>query len=83
MPILDNPCNVTTMKYFQRTLFTLALTLTMLHGGWTTLQGDDWPQILGPSRNGQANGEKLFETWPAEGPKELWSRDCGQGFAGV
>lgn len=43
----------------------------------------DWPQILGPNRNGIAESEKLAETWPADGPKELWSKDVGDGFSGV
>ncbi|MDA0588031.1 MAG: PQQ-like beta-propeller repeat protein [Planctomycetota bacterium] len=43
----------------------------------------DWPQILGPDRNATATGEKLAETWPADGPKELWSMKVGDGFSGV
>lgn len=43
----------------------------------------DWPQILGPDRNGIATAEKLLPKWPADGPAEVWSRDVGQGFAGV
>ena len=42
----------------------------------------DWPQILGPHRNGQADGEQLT-AWPAAGPPLVWSRAVGQGFAGV
>jgi outer membrane protein assembly factor BamB len=42
----------------------------------------DWPQILGPHRNGQADGEQLA-VWPTAGPRLLWSREVGQGFAGV
>ena len=47
------------------------------------LSADDWPQILGPNRNGRANGETLLEKWPAGGPEKIWSRPCGTGFAGV
>jgi outer membrane protein assembly factor BamB len=42
----------------------------------------DWPQILGPHRNGKADGEQL-EAWPATGPKMLWQRSVGSGFAGA
>jgi len=43
----------------------------------------DWPQILGPSRNGQAaKDETLASQWPASGPKLLWSRPLGAGYAG-
>ena len=43
----------------------------------------DWPQIHGPQRNGKAEQETLLETWPAGGPKVLWRRDVGSGFAGA
>ena len=42
----------------------------------------DWPQILGPHRNGQAEGEQLI-AWPAAGPETVWQVDVGHGFAGV
>ncbi|WP_254511137.1 PQQ-binding-like beta-propeller repeat protein [Anatilimnocola floriformis] len=45
-------------------------------------QAGDWPQILGPQRNGQAEKEKLFDTWPAAGPKSEWSYSLGSGYAG-
>jgi outer membrane protein assembly factor BamB len=43
----------------------------------------DWPQILGPNRNGQAEGEQLNGTWPASGPKVLWRYTLGSGYAGA
>jgi outer membrane protein assembly factor BamB len=43
----------------------------------------DWPQILGPNRNGQAIGELLVESWPASGPKVLWRYKLGSGYAGA
>jgi outer membrane protein assembly factor BamB len=43
----------------------------------------DWPQILGPSRNGVAVGETLAAAWPRGGPPTLWQREVGRGFAGV
>ncbi len=46
-------------------------------------QGGEWPQILGPRRNGVADHEKLAATWPAEGPRQIWRRDVGRGYAGV
>ncbi len=49
---------------------------------WQARAGD-WPQILGPSRNGQAQNERLAESWPKSGPKVVWQQDVGHGFAGV
>ncbi len=43
----------------------------------------DWPQILGPNRNGLANDELLADSWPAKGPRTIWQRDVGQGFSGL
>lgn len=43
---------------------------------------DDWPQILGPNRNGQAQNEALADSWPNTGPKNMWSKDIGAGYAG-
>jgi outer membrane protein assembly factor BamB len=43
----------------------------------------DWPQILGPQRNGHAVGESLAATWPAGGPRSVWEAPCGSGFAGM
>jgi len=46
--------------------------------------GGDWPQILGPTRNGVAVGdERLADRWPAGGPRQAWKRDVGAGVAGV
>ena len=45
-------------------------------------QAGDWPQILGPERNGKASGEKLAATWPAGGPRKLWTHKLGSGYAG-
>ena len=46
-------------------------------------QAGDWPQILGPGRNGVAVDEQLADTWPEAGPATLWSRPVGSGFAGA
>ena len=43
----------------------------------------DWPQILGPDRNGVAGGdEKIVDAFPVIGPKILWTVKVGQGHAG-
>ena len=47
------------------------------------LNAADWPQILGPNRNGIADGEKVMSEFPKGGPKSLWHAEIGSGFAGV
>ena len=54
--------------------------LGLLIGG---ARAGEWPQILGPNRNGVAVGERLADAWPEGGPKTVWSRPVGSGFAGV
>lgn len=44
----------------------------------------DWPQILGPGRNGVAAAdERLGAAWPAAGPPVAWRRPVGSGYAGI
>jgi outer membrane protein assembly factor BamB len=63
-------------RYFAMLAWTFSVSLCAL-----TFAGD-WPQILGPNRNGTANGEKLLEKWPAAGPKIAWRAAVGTGYAG-
>lgn len=44
--------------------------------------GNDWPQILGPHRNGVYEGQDLAATWPKEGPPLRWQKKIGAGFSG-
>lgn len=50
----------------------------------SSLPAGDWPQILGPNRDGRASAnEKLAESWPKDGPSVAWEREVGSGFSGV
>lgn len=42
----------------------------------------DWPQFLGPHRDGTSDPGALADAWPAGGPAILWKKDVGQGFSG-
>jgi outer membrane protein assembly factor BamB len=42
----------------------------------------DWPGIYGPGRNNISDQRGLLRTWPAEGPKVLWTAPVGLGFGG-
>jgi len=42
----------------------------------------DWPQFLGPTRNGVYAGADLADVWPKEGPPVVWQEQVGQGFSG-
>ena len=43
--------------------------------------GADWPQWLGPNRDGSTT-DSIATKWPADGPTKVWSRDVGHGFSG-
>ncbi len=47
------------------------------------IEAGDWPQILGPNRNGVAVDERIASSWPGSGLKTLWQREIGRGFAGI
>lgn len=44
----------------------------------------DWPQWLGPQRNGRSAETGLLPQWPAAGPPLMWhSTDVGKGYGSV
>lgn len=60
----------------------IGVCLVLLQG--VLVRAADWPQILGPTRNGvAAEGETPPVAWPAAGPKLVWEIEVGRGFAGV
>lgn len=44
--------------------------------------GEDWPQFLGPERNGNYTGTPIGTSWSKDGPRKLWERKVGEGLAG-
>ena len=49
----------------------------------TTLSAGDWPQILGPYRNGLATkNESIADGWGRDGPPVNWTLKVGEGLAG-
>ena len=62
----------------------LALVGVLIAAWATTARAGEWPQILGPDRNGiAAADESLADAWPAGGPPVVWRRGVGAGYAGV
>ena len=49
-------------------------------GAQTTVA--DWPQHLGPGRDGAYRGPALADNWGSGGPKVVWTKPVGQGFSG-
>ena len=69
-------------RNFKRMLIYASVALAACCLGNLESVAGDWPQILGPHRNGEASDEKLSNTWPKDGPKLLWRYSIGSGFAG-
>lgn len=60
---------------------TMAKVLFLLLLAVSTVAGD-WPQFRGPRRDGVSVEKGLLQSWPAEGPKALWStKNLGRGYS--
>jgi outer membrane protein assembly factor BamB len=45
-------------------------------------KAEDWPQFLGPTRNGKYAASDLTTVFPKAGPPVVWKKTIGQGFSG-
>jgi outer membrane protein assembly factor BamB len=54
-----------------------------LLGITAALGAADWPQFLGPNRNGSSPETGLLTKWGAEGPKVVWKVEGGEGYSGI
>jgi outer membrane protein assembly factor BamB len=43
----------------------------------------EWPQFLGPNRNGLSAETGLLDRWPEGGPKTIWRAKGGVGMSGL
>jgi outer membrane protein assembly factor BamB len=44
---------------------------------------DDWPQFLGPNRNGISAENGLIDSFPDTGPELIWRRPLGVGMSSI
>ena len=58
------------------------ITVVVLLLGIADVCAQDWPQYLGPNRNGTSNQKDILRSWPENGPEVLWTADVGIGFGG-
>ena len=49
----------------------------------SALLAADWPQFGGPNRDFIVDCKGLADAWPAEGPKQLWKRELGDGYSTI
>lgn len=57
-------------------VFTLFFSCTLI------TSAGDWPQGLGPLRNGVAIDEEAIQAWSDAGPIKQWTHEVGMGYAG-
>ena len=62
------------MKYYLPLLAVLAFS--------SGISAADWPQWMGPTRDGVWNEEGISARFPEGGPKKLWSMPVGGGYSG-
>jgi len=48
--------------------------------GFSGGQAADWPQFLGPQRNGSTT--ERITSWPSTGPRRIWKQAVGSGYSG-
>jgi len=48
----------------------------------TSAFAEDWPQYLGPHRDGVSAQKGIFRSWPEKGPEVLWTIAVGIGYGG-
>ena len=48
----------------------------------TVCHAANWPRLGGPAGAGISSETGLAHAWPTNGPRELWTADLGEGFAG-
>jgi len=66
------------MQFLQRsTLVFFGLVMTA-----SQVCADDWPQWLGPKRDGVWRETGIIERFPESGPKYRWRTPIGEGYAG-
>lgn len=64
----------------------LAIAVVSLHAERAAAQAEakgEWPQFLGPQRNGISSETGLLDRWPDDGPKETWRVPGGVGSSGL
>lgn len=61
---------------------TVRLLVLLLALSVTSAVAADWPWLYGPRRDHTSEQKGLLRTWPADGPKVLWTVPMNVGFGG-
>ncbi|MDJ0840238.1 MAG: PQQ-binding-like beta-propeller repeat protein [Acidobacteriota bacterium] len=63
--------------------FICALPTILLIVPFTLYANDSWPRWGGPNGNFRLTENRIADSWPETGPKELWRRDIGGGYTHI
>ncbi len=77
MPAAKRLCPILSIIFF------LSFIPLLADGPETRHYSSDWPQWLGPERNGKSSETNLALPWPSSGPKILWRTPLGEGYSGI
>ena len=67
----------------RRTLVSTVILLAAGSAGTAQSPAAGWPQWGGPNRDFKVASRGLAPTWPSAGPREVWSRELGDGYSAI
>ena len=68
---------------FARNWKLVAVSLFLLACSLEARAQSDWLQFGGPTRDFVSTSKGLAASWPATGPRQLWSRPLGEGYSAI
>lgn len=68
------------MKHATRITGSMVISIAVICSTFASAQ--DWPQFLGPNRDGTSPQTGLLRSWPEGGPEVLWTVSVNNGFGG-
>lgn len=69
-------------RKLQHAMIICCCLIVQWNGPQTSVHADDWPQFLGPTRNGQSAEKDLIRSFPKDGPKVIWKSTLGVSMSG-
>lgn len=75
--------NETFQAFVAIAILWIGMTHTPVAAGDGAVPNADWPQILGPNRNGVSKETQLLDVWPTGGPKQVWKVKGGVGMSAL
>ncbi len=81
--MLNRTIELQTTTSVRRAHVLVALAIVVFVSTEAQAQNSDWPQHLGPARNGISTEKGLLDAWPVGGPKEIWRVQGGVGMSGL